>query len=202
MDLYADLLTTGPQFAFSTGSPTPIFATRSFSRETKTSYTRASTMAREQAEHFCPLNPNADAATPSTAASRSQSTSTMMESLPPISKIVRLIQICPGCVLAARSLMSRPTSFDPVNEINRVFGCSPIALPNEPPEPGQKFTTPSGMPASSRTSTNFAAIVGESLDGFRITVLPVTIEAAVMPAIIAKGKFHGGITAPTPSGMY
>src|SRR5207244_12250657 len=44
--------------------------------------------------------------------------------------------------------------------------------------------------------------VGESLDGFKITVLPETIEASVMPAIIAHGKFHGGITAPTPSGMY
>ena len=51
------------------------------------------------------------------------------------------------------------------------------------------------------TSKNFAAMVGESLDGFRITVLPQTIEASVMPAMIAQGKFHGGITAPTPSGM-
>src|SRR5205807_3528744 len=39
------------------------------------------------------------------------------------------------------------------------------------PAPGQKFTTPSGMPHSSSNSTNFAAIVGESLDGFRMTVL-------------------------------
>ena len=45
-------------------------------------------------------------------------------------------------------------------------------------------------------------MVGESLDGFRITVFPVTIEATVMPAMMANGKFHGGITAPTPSGMY
>ena len=57
------------------------------------------------------------------------------------------------------------------------------------------------MPASSSNSTNFAAIVGESLDGFKITVFPATIEARVMPAMIAAGKFHGGITAPTPSGM-
>ena len=48
---------------------------------------------------------------------------------------------------------------------------------------------------------NFAAIVGASTEGFRITVFPQTIAAAVIPAIIAKGKFHGGITAPTPSGM-
>ena len=85
--------------------------------------------------------------------------------------------------------------------MNRVFGCSTIALPKVAPEPGQKFTTPSGMPASSSTSMNFAAMVGESLEGFRTTVFPVTIAAAVMPAMMANGKFHGGITAPTPSGM-
>ena len=43
-------------------------------------------------------------------------------------------------------------------------------------------------------------MVGASLEGFRITVFPVTMEAAVMPAIIASGKFQGGMTAPTPSG--
>src|ERR1700757_2331922 len=98
--------------------------------------------------------------------------------------------------------MSRPTSFDPVKAMKRVLGCSTSALPKVPPDPGQKFTTPSGIPASCNTSTNFAAMVGESLDGFRITVLPQTIDAAVIPAMIAQGKFHGGITAPTPSGMY
>ena len=48
---------------------------------------------------------------------------------------------------------------------------------------------------------NLAAMVGASTDGFRMTVLPQTIEAAVMPAMMAKGKFQGGMTAPTPSGM-
>ena len=41
-----------------------------------------------------------------------------------------------------------------------------------------------------------------SLDGFSTTVLPVTIAAVVMPARIASGKFQGGMTTPTPSGMY
>src|SRR5882672_9768335 len=77
-----------------------------------------------------------------------------------------------------------------------------MASPKLAPAPGQKFTTPSGKPASSSSSMNLAAMVGESLDGFRTTVLPLTIEASVMPAMIAQGKFHGGITAPTPSGMY
>ena len=34
-----------------------------------------------------------------------------------------------------------------------------------------------------------------------MTVLPQTIDASVMPPMIAPGKFHGGITTPTPSGM-
>ena len=34
-------------------------------------------------------------------------------------------------------------------------------------------------------------MVGESLEGLRMTVLPVTMAAAVMPAMMAKGKFHG-----------
>ena len=50
-------------------------------------------------------------------------------------------------------------------------------------------------------SKNLAAIVGESLEGFRITVLPHTTLAAVMPSAIALGKFQGEITAPTPSAM-
>ncbi len=162
---------------------------------------RSSTMAREQAEHFWPWKPNAAWATPSTAESTSASASTMMASLPPISRMVRLIQIWPGACVAALLLMSSPTSREPVKAMYRVLGCATTALPKLAPAPGQKFTTPSGMPHSSSSSTNFAAIVGESLEGFRITVLPLTMEAIVMPAMMAQGKFHGGITAPTPSGM-
>ena len=50
-------------------------------------------------------------------------------------------------------------------------------------------------------SMNFAAMVGESPEGFSTTVLPLTTEASVMPPMMAAGKFHGEITAPTPSGM-
>ena len=34
-------------------------------------------------------------------------------------------------------------------------------------------------------------MVGASGEGLRTTVLPVTMAAAVMPAMMAKGKFHG-----------
>jgi hypothetical protein len=75
-----------------------------------------------------------------------------------------------------------------------------LRLPNSGPSPGQKLTTPSGRPTSSRREKKTAAMVGASTEGLRMTVLPVTMAAAVMPAMMAKGKFHGGMTAPTPSG--
>ena len=43
-------------------------------------------------------------------------------------------------------------------------------------------------------------MVGASVDGLSTTVLPQTMAADVIPAMMAKGKFHGGMTAPTPSG--
>ncbi len=52
------------------------------------------------------------------------------------------------------------------------------------------------------SAKNCHAMPGVSLAGLRTTVLPVTIAAVVMPTQIASGKFHGGITAPTPSGRY
>ena len=38
-------------------------------------------------------------------------------------------------------------------------------------------------------------------EGFSTTVLPATRAAVVMPHRIASGKFHGGMTTHTPSGM-
>src|SRR5262249_52657196 len=95
-----------------------------------------------------------------------------------------------------------PTSLEPVKATNLVFGCSTSPAPKLEPDPGQKFTTPSGIPASCSASKNLNAIAGESCEGFTTTVLPQTIAAMVIPAMMAQGKFHGGITAPTPSGIY
>ena len=96
--------------------------------------------------------------------------------------------------------MPMPTSLEPVNDTNRVFGCRTISLPTVPPSPVTKLITPAGRPTSSMRATNCQAMPGVSLAGFSTTVLPVTIAAVVMPTVIASGKFHGGITAPTPSG--
>src|SRR6266536_4203758 len=97
--------------------------------------------------------------------------------------------------------MRRPTTRDPVKAIKRMWGLSTSASPTTDPDPVRKLTTPAGNPTSSRIRTNCAAIAGDVLAGLRITVLPATKAALVIPAMIAHGKFQGGITAPTPSGI-
>src|SRR5665811_2029763 len=47
------------------------------------------------------------------------------------------------------------------------------------------------MPHSSSNSTNLAAIVGESLDGFRTTVLPLTIAARFVELLEECGMPEG-----------
>ncbi len=95
-----------------------------------------------------------------------------MASLPPISATTRLIQSWPLGVLAASSLIWRPTSREPVNEIKRVFGCETRVSPMAAPLPTKNEKLCGGKPASSKTSANLAAIVGVSLDGLMTTVLP------------------------------
>ena len=74
------------------------------------------------AEHFWPWNPKAPATAASAARSRSAVSSTIIASLPPISVNTRLSQFCPGCTLAARSLMRMPVATDPVKLMKRVLG--------------------------------------------------------------------------------
>ena len=60
---------------------------------------------------------------------------------------------------------------------------------------------PTVVGAYAGMSMNFAAMVGESAAGLSTTVLPVTSEATTRPAMMAHGKFQGGMMAPTPRGM-
>ncbi len=98
--------------------------------------------------------------------------------------------------------MINPTSFDPVNVMNRVFGFLTSASPTISPAPVTKFRAPFGIPASYKISTIFDATIVASSDGLSTTVFPVTKAATAMPVAMAAGKFQGGIAAPTPSGMY
>jgi len=58
--------------------------------------------ALEQAEHFCPAKPKADATIDFAANSRSASLSTTMVSFPPISAMTRFSHFWPSCTLEAR----------------------------------------------------------------------------------------------------
>ena len=48
--------------------------------------------------------------------------------------------------------------------------------------------------------TRCQAMTGDCSAGLRITVLPVTSAATVMPQGMARGKFQGGMTTATPRG--
>ena len=56
------------------------------------------------------------------------------------------------------------------------------------------------MPASCRISTSFTEVSGACDAGLITTVLPETSAGASFHVGIAMGKFHGAISATTPSG--
>ena len=114
---------------------------------------------------------------------------------------MRLIQIWPFCGCAARACDVQADVARAGEGDEARLGMRHQAVAEGGAGAGAEVDHPAGMPASSSASKNFAAMVGESLDGFRTTVLPQTRLAPVMPSQMARGKFHGGITAPTPSGM-
>ena len=72
--------------------------------------------------------------------------------------------------------------------------------PTVPPPPWTMLTTPLGMPASARSSTNRCASAGVSVAGFRTTVFPQTSAGMSFHDGIATGKFHGVIAPTTPIG--
>jgi hypothetical protein len=95
--------------------------------------------------------------------------------------------------------MRSPTSREPVKAITCVRGSRTSASPIEAP-PGQRLTTPSGMPTSFSKAKKRAAITGVSGEGLSTAVFPQTIAADNMPVRIASGKFHGGKITATPRG--
>ncbi len=88
---------------------------------------------------------------------------------------------------------------DPVNAIVCTCGFRTSAAPASP-SPGSRFSAPAGTPAACSTATSSPAHPGDCSAGLSTTALPVTSAAAVIPAGIASGKFHGAITAQTPRG--
>src|SRR4030095_13654991 len=67
-------------------------------------------------------------------------------------------------------------------------------------EPMIRFSTPAGIPASSKSSVIRTAVPGVMVAGLKTTVLPATSAGAIFQTGIATGKFHGVTHATTPSG--
>ncbi len=69
-------------------------------------------------------------------------------------------------------------------------GASPVTM----------LKTPAGRPARSPSSASASAEYGVSADGCATTVQPAAMAAAALRVSIAQGKFHGVISAATPTG--
>src|SRR5258707_15601285 len=93
-----------------------------------------------------------------------------------------------------------PTPFEPVNDTALTAGWLMISSPQSEPEPMIRFSTPGGMPASSKSSTMRTAVAGVSEAGLNTTALPATSAGAIFQTGIATGKFQGVTQATTPKG--
>ena len=145
--------------------------------------------------HRCPAVPKAPNITPSIRSSRFASSIAMIGFLPPNSSPTLII------FFAAVSYTCRPVSTPPVKEMTRRSGWATSPSPTTEPLPVSRFTTPGGNPASSSTSTSFAAQSGVRLDGLRTKGHPAINAAPLFHAGIAIGKFHGVIRPTGPTGI-
>src|SRR5579871_4059397 len=103
--------------------------------------------------------------------------------------------------LEASPCSQLPISQDPVNETAFIGLAFTNALPNSPPDPCTKLTTPFGTPALCNASTMRQELRGAADAGFTTSVLPQMSAGAIFQAGIALGKFHGVTRPITPIGL-
>ena len=128
------------------------------------------------------------------AISQFASCSTILADLPPHSSVTFFR------VPAALTMMSLPTSVEPVKAILSTSGLVVSTSPISPPGPVITFTTPGGKPHSSMMRASSMAESGVSEAGFKMIVLPVPSAGPSFHTAIISGKFHGMIDAHTPMG--
>src|SRR5919106_849579 len=109
---------------------------------------------------------------PSTAWSRGASSNTMLAALPPSSRVSFLPDP------ARARWIALPTSVEPVKATLSTAEWATRAAPVAP-APVRMLTTPSGSPASWRTSPRRSAVSGVVSAGLRTTVLPAAREGVV-----------------------
>ena len=176
------------------GSPTTNRRVEATNRSTNASYTGRSTNIRLRAQQSWPVLAKTLIGDVSAALSQSPSAKTMFGLLPPSSNDTRVR------LPAARRMMWRPTSVDPVNDTFRTLGCVTNASPTTEPLPGKTCRAPGGKPASVASSAMRSAVNGDRLAGFNTTTFPAANAGAAFHAAIGSGKFQGTIAATTPIG--
>ncbi len=113
--------------------------------------------------------------------------------LPPSSRVTRLV------VAAAEAITSRPTWVEPVNDTFATPGCATSAAPARP-SPVSTLSTPAGSPARSQIAARRSIVSGVCSAGLTTTVQPAASAGASLCAAVMIGKFHGRISAATPTG--
>src|ERR1700759_3848679 len=148
---------SGPiSVAAEAGSPTTRPRTAGSNSSMNVSRTERWTRIRDRAQQSCPALSNTAYGAVAATSSRSASAKTMLELLPPSSRVTRF-------TWSAQPAMIRlPTSVDPVKQILRTAGWVTNRSPTTDPLPGITVKTPSGSPASSASSPSRMAVSGVS----------------------------------------
>ncbi len=140
----------------------------------------------------CPEFANAETTQRGTATPRSVSGSTTVPELFP-SSIVTFLRP------AARTMPS-PTDGDPVKDTFDTRRSVTSQSPTVDPGPTSSSSTPSGRPASRRTSHSSTAVRGVVDAGFSTTEFPAARAGPTLWATRFKGKLKGVMAATTPTG--
>ena len=130
----------------------------------------------------------------STQVSMSASANTTFADLPPSSRETRVM------FRAASAMIADPISVEPVNPTLETRGSVTSALPTLDPGPGRTDIVPSGSPASARISASRSSESGVSDAGLTTIVFPHASAGESFHVAITSGKFHGVISAHTPTG--
>ena len=152
---------------------------------------------RLAATHVCPEFRNLATRQLATAVSTSASSNTTNGALPPSSRLSRF------SVAAERSKSIFPTAVEPVKLTLRMRASSRKTFPRAPASsrlPVSTLNAPAGTPASSAIAASAMAESGVASAGFRTSGHPTAIAGPSLRVIIAAGKFHGVMAAPTPTG--
>ena len=133
---------------------------------------------------------------PLKAASKSASANTTAAFLPPSSKDSAFTES------AALLMIADPVADSPVKAMAFTSGWLTSASPADfGPKPCTRLNTPAGTPTSCITSASSAAEEGVSSEGLATTAFPHASAGATFQVMSRNGRFHGAMTATTPTGL-